>query len=512
MFVSCHSHQTVPRPRNVPSIVILGVAILFGWTGFVMAPGISQAQDRPTVPPNVEESTIQIERGQDVVQPPSLWYQEGNAEPDSLGIIRVPRTGDPDAIEYRDRDRNFPVYLQHATFVREGQVSEIRLSQRVLRGEVPGRIIIRPPAEDFYDIAEPFGVEPIRQEPGEETIIDAREWYRASLQNPATGQFAPASMFHSARELRGRLRSTAPGGERVRFYIVATPEVERPAPIRIEAAPARVERRMVPVTRFFTIRETPAPRVEWITHMGLFGGVNTAELPALQEDRYFASRIRGDVTSTIRINVNEDRAFDFSLYGASQPTLSDDGNHHDAPYGLAISGYFGEETQFVIQAMAMYDDSPFQTQNFANGDQRLRLLFGVDDKQGATRYRLRFGPTYFRDQPSVLDKPLRSDSRQLGASAYANLLQDTRIAGRPFVWFYEARAEHSWGFITDGGNRNFTVDGRVALKRQFSLGAGTFSIGPAVYGQYVNNVYDETPGFDELSLLFGLHVTTRSIL
>ena len=497
--------------RSFGPVAFIG---LLCWLAFgLLLPDTASAQDRPTVAPRDTVHNIQIDRGQDVVQPPSLWYQEGDAEPDSLGIIRVPRTSDPDAIEYADVNRGYPVFLQHATFVRDGQVSEVSISDRVLRGDVQGRIIIRPPAEDFYDIAQPFGVGTIRQEPGVETIIDARDWYRASLVNRRTGVEAPADAFHATRELRGMLRSTAPGGESVPFYIVASrPTAREIQQIQIVGAPSQIMRQPVPVTRFLTIRETPPPQAEWITRVGIFAGPNSAGLPALQQDRYNALRIRGDVVSTLRLNVGDTRSFDVSVYGATQPTFSPDGNHHDVPFGVGLAARFGADLSFVLQAIATFEDSPFQTQGFDEGDQRLRLLVGLDNDRDGSRYQLRLGPTYFRDQPTVLDADERGPARELGYSAYGRYLSQERIGGRPFVWDSDLRIDQSWGYAQDTGNSNFTAEARTALKRQFTLGAGTFSIGPAIFGQYVNNIYSETVGFDEFSILFGIEMTSRAIL
>gem|GEM_PF-3421098 len=497
-------HLTAPACLAV--LFLLTFGLLFSSTAF--------SQDRPTVAPTDSVHNIRIDRGQDVVQPPSLWYQEGTAEPDSLGIIRVPRSGDPDEIRYQELNRGYPVYLQHATFVRDGQVSEVTISDRVLRGKkVQGRIIIRPPAEDFYDIAEPFGVSTIRQEPGVETIIDALEWYRASLVNRRTGQQAPADAFHATRELRGMLRSTAPGGESVPFYLVASrPTAREVQQIQIVGAPSQVIERPVPVTRFLTIRETAPPRAEWITRVGVFAGPNSANLPALQQDRYNALRVRGDVVSTLRLNVGTARSFDFTVYGATQPTLSPDGNHHDVPFGLGLAARFGGDLRFVLQAIATFEDSPFQIQGFEEGDQRLRLLVGLDSDSQGSRYELRLGPTYFRDQSSVLPGDNRGPARELGYSAYGRYLSSQRIGGWPFVWESDLRVDQSWGYIQDTGNRNFTAEGRSALKRRFTMGDGTFSIGPAIFGQYVNNVYSESPGFSEVSILFGFEMTSRAIL
>jgi hypothetical protein len=501
---------TLCSARALSSAALIGVLC---WLSLgLLLPNTASAQDQ-TVAPRDTVHNIRIDRGQDIVQPPSLWYQEGDAAPDSLGIIRVPRTDDPDEIRYPDANRGYPVYLQHATFVRDGQVAEVSLSDRVLSGEVQGRIIIRPPADDFYDIAEPFEVGTIRQEPGVETIIDAREWYRASLINRRTGLEATADAFQATRELRGRLRSTATGGESVLFYLVASrPTAREIQQIQIVGAPRSIIERPVPVTRFLTIRETPPPQAEWITRVGVFAGPNSAGLPALQEDRYTALRIRGDFTSTLRLNVGNSRSFDVSIYSATQPTLSPDGNHHDVPYGIALAARFGVDLSFVLQAIATYEDSPFQTQGFDEGDQRLRLLVGLDKNRERSRYQLRLGPTYFRDQPGVLPGDNREPARELGYSAYGRYISNQRVAGRPFVWESDLHVDQSWGYVQDTGNSNFIAEGRTAFKREFTVGSGTFSIGPAVFGQYINNIYSETAGFDEFSILFGFEMTSRAIL
>ncbi len=86
------------------------------------------------------------------------------------------------------------------------------------------------------------------------------------------------------------------------------------------------------------------------------------------------------------------------------------------------------------------------------------------------------------------------------------------MAGRPFVWESDLRVDQSWGYVQDTGNSNFIAEGRTAFKREFTVGSGTFSIGPAVFGQYINNIYSETAGFDEFSILFGFEMTSRAIL
>jgi len=96
-----------------------------------LPPQEAAAQDPSTVPPSVEREEAQIQRGRDIVQAPSLWYQEGDKAPDSLGVLRVARSPeDPDAMTHPEARYQFPVHLQLATFVRNAQVAEMPKSPK----------------------------------------------------------------------------------------------------------------------------------------------------------------------------------------------------------------------------------------------------------------------------------------------------------------------------------------------------------------------------------------------
>ena len=143
--------------------------------------GSTAVQAQAPVAPSIQEARVHILRGKDVVQVPSLWYQEGNAEPDSLGIIRIPRgPSDRSAVMFRDASSGFDVNLQHATLTNNGNVTEVYIPTEVLRGERPARFIIRPPADDFYDVTYPEGVKALETPPGEQTVIDVYDWYTSA--------------------------------------------------------------------------------------------------------------------------------------------------------------------------------------------------------------------------------------------------------------------------------------------------------------------------------------------
>jgi len=468
----------------------------------------ARAQEKPVVPPSTEEENVKIRRGRDIVQPPSLWYQEGNREPDSLGVLRVPccNTGDPDAITYPDAQFNFPVNLQVATFVRNGQIAELPISSEVLEGVTEGRIIIRPPAEDHYDIAVPFGVEFIKQVPGEETIIDAKAWYDASLRNPITGEDAPPDRFHTIRELRGQLRSTARGGESVYFFIVASP-IARPT---ITLAPLPQERIVIPEARStiaFRMETIQRPGLDWITTTALLFGPNRAEIPGNNMDPYVANRIKGDVVSTLRWHASADESYEFTVFGSSQATFSDAGNHHDVPYGLAIAARFGTVRALELRAEASYEDDPFQRQSFQSGDQRLRLMLGYDYRTPDTHRRVSLGPTYYRDQTSLWEDQ-RSDARELGFTVQGDWNEKLRIGGFVSTLASSVAFNQSWGYIQDAGNSNTTLGGRLALKPNFRFGSAELALGPVAYLQYVYNDYDSIRGFSETNAQVGLELTT----
>lgn len=510
------------RPGSLP--VIVAAIFLLGTGGQLvpLPPQEAAAQDPSTVPPSVEREEVQIQRGRDVVQVPSLWYQEGDKAPDSLGVLRVARSPeDPDAMTHPEARYQFPVHLQLATFVRNAQVAEIPMSASVIRGDVRGRIIIRSPDEDDYDIAEPYGVEPIKQVPGEKTIVDARAWYEAALQNPVTGERAPENRFHATRELRGKLRSTASGGEEVRFVLLArqagapataTPNTAPPIP------PVR-DRFIVSEVRIETDAQVdaqtetaPRPPLDWTTTVASLAGPSRADIPA--RGGYNANRIKGDVVSTLRWRVNQRGSYALSFTGSTQATFGDGGGkHNDVPYGVGIAARFGKERALYVRAEAAYEDDPFQAQTFSTGDQRLRLLFGMDYRSKVppapkTRWRLSAGPTYFLDRPSSWERG-RADARELGVSLKGSLNHRVRIQSFTSTLGVSVDVKQSWGYVRDAGNSNTTLSGRVSFKPNFRLGRSRVRVGPVGYLQYVSNEYADIPGFSEYNLQFGLEATTR---
>lgn len=486
----------------------LGIALVL-FTGTVH-PAHAQDQNRPVIEPRTREASIHILRGRDIVQPPSLWYQEGDEAPDSLGVLRVPCCpGDPDAITYRDAQLRFPVNLQAATFIRDGQIAELPISEEVLSGATRGRIYIRPPAEDYHDIADPAGVTPIRQVPGEETVIDVREWYEAALRNPHTEDVLD-ERFHTIRELRGRLRSTVPGGESVNFIIVATRRASRPV---VTLTPLPREEIVIPETRVVIELESrpgqrKSPGIEWTTTTALLVGPNRASIPANDRESYTANRIKGDVRSALRWHVGEAASYEITLFGSTQATLSDGGSHHDVPYGLALAARFGAEQALDLRAEAQYEDDPFQAQSFRTGDQRLRLLAGYDYRTPDWEWRISAGPTYYRDQPSSWENE-RSDARELGVTAASYL--DHRLHTGRLVSLLSASAliNQSWGYVGDAGNRNTTVESRLAFKPILRAGSLHLALGPVAYFSYANNEYAEIEGFSERNTQLGVELTTR---
>lgn len=492
---------TAPHQRIRWALWILLLSLLTG-------PALAQ-EGPPVVPPSVERAAIEIERGRDIVQPLSLWYQEGTKPPDSLGVLRVPccGTGEPDAITYPDAVDQFPVNLQVAIFVRDGQIAEVPISTNVLRGVTPGRIIIRSAPDDYYDIAEPFGVEPIKQVPGDETIIDVRAWYQAALQTPSSETMAPADEFHTIRELRGQLRSTAREGESVYFVIVAG-RVEPPVVTLTPIPPERVVAPVLKATIDLRLREMARPRLDWTTTTALLAGPNRADLPGRPSSTYNAFRVRGHVESTLRWHANPTESYSFTVFGSSQPTFAKSDSHHDVPYGLSLSARFGAARAIELRAEASYEDDPFQAQGFQSGDERLRLMLGYDYETATTRRRVSIGPTYFRDQTSVWERN-RTDARELGFTLEGLWGEQVKAAGFTTTIRSLVAINQSWGYIQDAGTRNTTLEGRLAIKPNFSVGSTRMEFGPAAYVQYVSNDYDTMPGFTELNAQAGLELTTH---
>jgi len=486
---------------------------------------IVYAQDPPVVAPSIQEARVQIQRGRDIVQPPSLWYQRGRyldderspervawSAPDSLGVLRIPccGTGDPDAITYPDAINRFPVNLQVATFVRDGQISELPISQNVIEGRQPARIIIKPPLEDRWDIAIPLPreVRSTIQQPGDSTVVDAREWYRNALRNPVTGQLAPPDSFNTVREMRGQLLSTAPGGETVFFLIVARQSRVSPTPLPYAEQRLRVIPPDSIALYFPPVLAIQAPNLDWKTTTALMVGPNRADIPGRSASTYAATRVKGDVRSTLRWWATPAESYLFSVFGSSQATFGDTGNHHDVPYGLAIGARFGEDTALELRAEASQEDDPFQAQGFQTGDQRLRLLVGYDYMSANSNRRVSVGPTYYRDLQSTWEGG-RRDSRELGISVEGIWEERLRIGWFPFMLESSAVFNQSWGYIRDTGNSNTTIAGRLAAKPRLRISTSQLSFGPMVYLQYVNNEYADISGFSEFNAQFGLEFTSH---
>lgn len=503
------------------SILIAFVSIVTG----LSAPAV-HAQDPQVVEPSVREARVQILRGRDIVQPPTLLYQVGRYQdderspdridwnpPDSLGVLRIPccDTGDPDAITYPDAINRFPVNLQVATFVRDGQISELPISQNVIQGRRPARIIIKPPQEDAWDIAIPLPreVQPEIQLPGDSTVIDARMWYRNALRNPVTGQLAPPDSFNTVRELRGQLLSTARGGETVFFLIVARESRVSPIPLPIADFPTL---RVIPpdsITLYTPpVLSVSRPNLDWKTTTGLLVGPNRADIPGRSASTYRATRIRGDVRSTLRWWATPTETYLFSVFGSSQATFGNNGDHHDVPYGLAIAARFGANRAVELRAEASYEDDPFQLQSFSFGDQRLRLLLGYDYMSVNSNRRVSIGPTYFRDQTSSWESG-RQDSRELGISVEGIWEERLRIRRLPLMVESSTLFNRSWGYVRDVDNTNLTLEGRLALKPQFRISTTLVSFGPVVYLQYVDNEYAAIQGFSEFNAQFGMEFTSH---
>lgn len=508
---------------NRRGATVLGLGLLF-----VLVQSAGPVQAQAPVPPSIQEARVHILRGQDVVQAPSLWYQEGDSEPDSLGIIRIPRgPSDRNAVMFRDASRGFDVNLQHATLTSNGDVTEVRIPTEVLRGERPARFIIRPPAEDFYDVAYPEGVEALETVPGEQTVIDVHAWYtsagsRALALAPVRSTSIRSASARSdgprindlplTRELRGVLQSTAPGGERVQFYLTVRQDMplERPEPRELALfQPISVERSGPTITRQRIVyRDRPsAAKLEWITRIGFMAGPSRATLPRGQNQQYNATRGRGDISTAMRWHTSEDLWFQTGVFAASQPTVGSEQSHHDVPYGLQFATRVGNRRAFMFIGDAALEDAPFQQQSFSKSDQRLRMLMGLDVESARNSYRIMAGPTYFRDQPSIFEE--RTDARQAGVSVLAKWERPFELAAAPLVADAWGRADQSWGFITDAGSANTHAITRLALRYRFNLGISTMELGPVLVGQYHDSRFESVDGISEWSLLGGIELKTN---
>ncbi|PEN08406.1 hypothetical protein CRI93_04645 [Longimonas halophila] len=479
----------------------------------------SESRLIPTpVAPSVQDVQVRIERGEDVVQAPSLWYQEGNAPPDSLGLIGIPRgPHDRHAVTFRDARYGFDVNLQHATLMRNGDVTEVRISPEVLRGERTARFIIRPPADDFYDVAYPAGIEALETVPGEQTVIDVYEWYtgansRALSLAPVRATTRRLNDLPLTRELHGKLQSTAPGGERVSFYLTVRQDLplERTEPRELALfQPISVERPAPQVTRREIVyRDRPSQaKLEWITRVGFMAGANRATLPRNPNREYSATRGRGDITTALRWHTSEDLWFQAGVFAISQPTISSDGDHHDVPYGAQFATRIGQQRAFMFIGDAALEDTPFQQQNFGKSDQRLRMLMGVDVQRPGYAYRVVLGPTYFRDRPSIFET--RPDARQAGVSLLAQWVRPFQLGAAPLVLDAWGQADQSWGFITDAGSANTQGTARLALRYRFDLGISTMELGPVLMTQHHRSRFDGVDGISEWSVLGGIELKTN---
>jgi len=527
--------------RSAIGLLVFALAVLL----------VPSADAQTPVAPSIERAEIEIKRGTDIVQPPSVFYKRilKGQDPaivagDSLGLLRIPRPRDLDAIQYTDRGLGFTVNLQHAMVVADGQIVDVGVSDRAVGHRLstngPGiqdeLILIRPPSEDAFDIAIPDGLTCKRLEPGSEedlrtrgrlygdvpckqvrgveTVVDVAAWFDASLTNSLSGVRAQVSRLHNARELRGWLQSLAPGGERVRFVLVATPPEQT---VVAERAPTRLDTILVspvaPVEGLFRTETVSASGFEWITTLAAMSGPNRSDLPGQTAPRYRANRLKGDVATTLRWRVTSEQRYELTLFGSTQATISDQavGNHHDVPYGMTIAARFGEygETGFELRLEGSYEDDPFQRNTLSSGDQRIRVLLGLDHGSILTEkvhWRLGLGPTYFVDRTNIWE--VRNDARQLGYSVDGVYSRNVRLLQLPAILSVGAQVYQSWGYVKDTGNDNLTLTGRLSVKPRLNLGGTTIAVGPVVYLGHVRNDYAEIPGFDESNAQFGVELTS----
>ncbi|PEN14894.1 hypothetical protein CRI94_00950 [Longibacter salinarum] len=512
---------------------------------------VPAVQAQVPVKPGIERAGIEIKRGLDIVQPPSVFYKRvlrNAARPirvDSLGILRVPRPQDLDAIQYRDRSLGFAINLQHAMVVSDGQIVDVDVSNQAVRGTSGGTdrieeevIILRPPPEDAFDVAIPDGLEcvelkpgsaedvasrgrlhavdgqrpaPCKQVQGVETVIDVAAWYDASMTNALTGVRARSQRFHNARELRGWLKSRAPGGEQVRFILVATPPAEDRIVFR--ERPGVDNLPLQPINVNVTFTEVSESGFEWITTLAGLGGPNRSDLPGAPGPRYSARRFKGDAMTAVRWNVSPNQRYEIQLFGSTQAAISDEapGNHHDVPYGMSLAARFGERnaTGFEIRIEGSYEDDPFQRNTLRRGDQRIRVLGGFDHGHlltSRTQWHLAAGPTYFVDRVNIWE--VRDDGRQLGYTVDAAFHRNTVLFRLPSIFSVAGQLYQSFGYVQDTGNSNLTVRGRIAAKPRFIVGGTMLALGPVAHVEYTDSDYADIPGFSETNVQVGLEVTS----
>lgn len=509
-----------------------------------MPTAVAQVPVAPTIP----GTEIEIRRGADIVQPPLVSYKRvlqgdafDTAPDDTLGVLRIPRPSDLDAIQYVDRSRGFAVNLQHAMIVADGQIVDVQVSDRAVRGAASSSrvehelLIIRPPADDAFDVAVPDGLECARLEPGSEedqqsrgrlvddrpckqvrgveTVIDVASWFDVSLTNVYSGLRTVSNDNHNARELRGWLRSLAPGGEQVRFVIVATsPAPERPTAVATRLDTTILGPTLATVDGQFRVNRVSTSGFEWITTAAALGGPNRSDLPGRTGPRYEANRLKGDLTTTVRWNASPDHRYELSLFGSTQPTFSSQavGDHHDVPYGASVAARFGppQRTGVELRLEGSYEDDPFQRSSLGNGDQRARLLFGLDHGsllKGNTHWRLSAGPTYFVDRSSIWET--RPDARQLGYSVDGvfSRVVNTRI---PTLLSVGGVVNQSWGYVQDTGNTNLSVAGRLSAKPRLNIGGTMVALGPVVHLSHTDSDYAAVAGFTENNVQAGVELTT----
>lgn len=538
-------------PLFSPVARLFTIIVLFFFAALCPAFAPSATAQVP-VKPGVERAGIEIKRGLDIVQPPAVFYKRvlrNAARPvrvDSLGVLKVPRPRDLDAIQYRDSGLGFAVNLQHAMVVSDGQIVDVDISEQAVRNGRAGRqpveeelIIFRPPAEDAFDIAIPDGLAcvdlapgsdedlasrgslyapdegvapaPCKQVQGIETVVDVAAWYDASMTNALTGIRARSDRFHNARELRGWLKSRAPGGEQVRFVLVATPpERER---IVFRERPSVEDVAFAPVRVVIDVKEVTESGFELITTLAALGGPNRGELPGAPGPRYRAQRLKGDAITAVRWNVSDEQRYEIRLFGSTQASISDaaPGNHHDVPYGLSLAARFGERmsTGFELRIEGAYEDDPFQRNTLSRADQRIRVLAGVDHGHIITspaQWHIAVGPTYFVDRVNIWE--VRRDGRQLGYSVDASYHRNTTLFRLPSIVSAGAQWYHTFGYVQDTGNGNRTVRGRLAAKPRFLIGGTMLAFGPVAHIEHTDSDYADIPGFTETNLQFGLEITS----
>ena len=530
--------------RSRETCLFLGVLLTLILLG-IPAPVFAQVP----VAPSVDRADIEVLRGADIVQPQALFYKRVRADADSalatedsIGVVQVPRMSDLDAIPYRDRLLGFTVNVQYAMVVSGGQVIDVQVSDYIVNRTSPPSedelLILRPPAEDAFDVAVPDGLEctrltpdsdddlrtrgrladstPCKQVPGVETVVDLAAWYDVSLTNIRSGMRVQPGPGHDARELRGWLRSLAPRGEQIRFAIIVTPPPTQiavgPAPIRLDTVVVNPNVTLDGEIRIVETTASPSG-FEWITMVGALQGPNwSTGLPGRPDlPNYRATRLKGDVSTTLRWRATEEQRYDLTLFGSTQPTFSNDavGNHHDVPYGLRLGARFGErdEVGMDLRLEGRFEDDPFQRNTLADGDQRIRLLAGIDRgalPKNELHWRLSVGPTYFVDQPNIWET--RTSTRQLGYTvdgAFDRLLQIKR-----FVTLLDLNAQlsQSWGYITDTGNNNLDLSGRLSLKPRFRFSSTYLALGPVIHIGHTRSDYETLDGFSETNVQFGLEM------